>query len=420
LLAGLSLTCNPFAKRPSVPVVTGPDAGVAGMPLTFKATSEDPDGDSVAFMFDWGDTMTKVWTNFIPSGETISVSHTYADSNNYVVRAKAKNGKSRESDWCGSHALALVGKGEGYPDSLAAEIGLTIHGQISSVVAGLDGAKLYLAVPDDDRVLVMRTTDFSVVDEIAVGSAPQFMMLSLDGQCLYVADAGADSVVLIRTSDDSITGKVAVGREPRCMAQSPGGAFLYSANMWEDSIAVVRVLDRSVTAKFHTDSVPVALAVSEDGSRLYVVSSAESTVAVFDAATHLVLTKLKLPSYGTCIGVTQDGREVMAGSASGAEGTGACLSVISTAQNAIDRSISLDATPLSIVMSSNGAYAFAPTAEFHGTPVIRIDRDVVVGFLKSAGLLGSAAMAPDGTKFYAADWYRRKLCVFVRSGAWPP
>ena len=27
MVAGLSLTCNPFAKKPSVPVVIGPDAG---------------------------------------------------------------------------------------------------------------------------------------------------------------------------------------------------------------------------------------------------------------------------------------------------------------------------------------------------------------------------------------------------------
>jgi hypothetical protein len=144
MVAGLSLTCNPFAKKPSVPVLMGPTTGVAGVPLTFRATSEDPDGDSVAFMFDWGDTTTNIWTNFILSGETISVSHTYADSNDYAVKAKAKNGKGRESVWSGGWTLHLAGSGPGYPDSLLLTADFPFN--IADVRVSHDGQVLFAGV----------------------------------------------------------------------------------------------------------------------------------------------------------------------------------------------------------------------------------------------------------------------------------
>jgi hypothetical protein len=54
----LGAKCSLFNKAPTVPAVTGPAQGVAGVPVTFKATATDPDGDSIAFQFDWGDTTT--------------------------------------------------------------------------------------------------------------------------------------------------------------------------------------------------------------------------------------------------------------------------------------------------------------------------------------------------------------------------
>jgi hypothetical protein len=51
----LGAKCSLFNKAPSVPVVTGPTQGVAGVPVEFKATATDPEGDSIAFAFDWGD-----------------------------------------------------------------------------------------------------------------------------------------------------------------------------------------------------------------------------------------------------------------------------------------------------------------------------------------------------------------------------
>ncbi len=70
-------SCNLTDKAPTVPVISGPSSGVVGVPVTFKAMATDPDGDSVAFELDWGDTTTPAWSNFIASGETISVQHTY-------------------------------------------------------------------------------------------------------------------------------------------------------------------------------------------------------------------------------------------------------------------------------------------------------------------------------------------------------
>jgi|GEM_PF-2706357 len=124
----LGSTCSLFSKAPSVPVIFGPTAGVVGVPVEFTATSSDPDGDSVAFQFDWGDNSTQVWASFIVSGETTSVQHAYSDSGEYSVKAKAKDKKGRESGWSAGHALRFISTGPAYPDSVCDSIYLRTSG----------------------------------------------------------------------------------------------------------------------------------------------------------------------------------------------------------------------------------------------------------------------------------------------------
>ena len=62
-----SSTCAGFNKAPTVPVISGRSAGVVGVPVTFKATAPDPENDSVAFHFDWGDSSTLAWADLFVS-----------------------------------------------------------------------------------------------------------------------------------------------------------------------------------------------------------------------------------------------------------------------------------------------------------------------------------------------------------------
>ncbi|UCG43299.1 MAG: hypothetical protein JSU73_01380, partial [candidate division WOR-3 bacterium] len=62
---------NEPPDAPSAPY--GPETGSVGTEYAFVSTAADPDGDSVAIRFDWGDGDTSNWSSWAASGDTISM-----------------------------------------------------------------------------------------------------------------------------------------------------------------------------------------------------------------------------------------------------------------------------------------------------------------------------------------------------------
>ena len=59
----------------------------------------DPDGDNVSYFFDWGDGTDSGWTEFVPSGTLVNVSHKWWIRGTYEVKVKAKDPYEAESEW---------------------------------------------------------------------------------------------------------------------------------------------------------------------------------------------------------------------------------------------------------------------------------------------------------------------------------
>lgn len=87
VLLGITLLIGcPKKHRPNRPVIIGPEIDTLYMKASysFSVSTTDPDGDSVAYYFDWGDKNSE-WTDFLPSGDTASLSHSYSDTGEYTI-----------------------------------------------------------------------------------------------------------------------------------------------------------------------------------------------------------------------------------------------------------------------------------------------------------------------------------------------
>ena len=292
-------SCNLTNKAPTVPVITGPNAGVVSVPVTFKATTTDPESDSIAFQFDWGDTTTPAWSALIASGETLSVQHTYSDSGTFSIKAKAKDNKGKESVWASSNPLPVTGVGSGYPDSLDAKI--WVGGRVVDLAVAPGAQRLYLADNDLGRILVMRVDNYEIADTIMVGS-PHGMAFSPDGQWLYSVSQSTDTMLVIRTSDNLVVQKVSIGSPAGAVQVSPDGQRLYVA-CGAAGIKVVRVQDFSIVDSVAVEQ-PYSLALNSDGSTLYATVSAESSLVVIATASCSVAAVVKLGSYAQGVTVT--------------------------------------------------------------------------------------------------------------------
>jgi len=100
----LSITNAPPAT-PGAP--TGPTSGKMGIDYTFSASTTDPEGDDVQFMFDWGDGNYSDWTT--PSSGSGSASHAWYAVGSYDVKVKAKDAvHGGESDWSPAHSITIL------------------------------------------------------------------------------------------------------------------------------------------------------------------------------------------------------------------------------------------------------------------------------------------------------------------------
>lgn len=98
----LGAKCSLFNKPPIVPIVTGPATGTVREVLSYSIVAEDPNGDSVAILVDWGDGTPMNWWAFLPSGHAVEFIHTYYGARTYAIRAMARDRSMRESAWSDS------------------------------------------------------------------------------------------------------------------------------------------------------------------------------------------------------------------------------------------------------------------------------------------------------------------------------
>jgi len=87
-------------EPPSVPVITGPTSGNAGTTYDYTFISTDPEGDDVTYYIKWCQGCSgEEWVGPYPSGQQITVSHSWSEQGTHTISAMAKDIYGSESDW---------------------------------------------------------------------------------------------------------------------------------------------------------------------------------------------------------------------------------------------------------------------------------------------------------------------------------
>jgi len=95
-----TLAISEESLKPNTPnAPTGPSSGETGKTYTFTASTTDPDGDDISYLFDWGDGTYSEWTELVDSGDEASASHSWSSKNSFEIRVKAKDEHGVQSEW---------------------------------------------------------------------------------------------------------------------------------------------------------------------------------------------------------------------------------------------------------------------------------------------------------------------------------
>ena len=84
-------------EKPDAP--KGTTTGDADKEYIYIASTIDPDGDQIYYLFDWGNGEFSEWIGPLPSGDNVEASYTWAGEGTYEIRVLAKDDHGVESEW---------------------------------------------------------------------------------------------------------------------------------------------------------------------------------------------------------------------------------------------------------------------------------------------------------------------------------
>jgi len=113
----------------------GPTEGIVGVEYIFLTSTNDPEGEQVSYLWDWGDETPTEWTEFYDSGENATASHSWDEPGDYNITVKAKDVYNEESDWSDTLTVCIL------IDSPILEIGNITGGlfKVSTVIGNIGG-----------------------------------------------------------------------------------------------------------------------------------------------------------------------------------------------------------------------------------------------------------------------------------------
>jgi outer membrane protein assembly factor BamB len=84
---------------PEAPSINGETQGYYGESYDYTFVSNDPESQDIRYYIDWGDGDFEDWIGPYPSGEEITLSHTWDEEKTYTIRARAKDTDNLWGPW---------------------------------------------------------------------------------------------------------------------------------------------------------------------------------------------------------------------------------------------------------------------------------------------------------------------------------
>jgi hypothetical protein len=84
-------------QPPETPDISGPTIGKPGIELDYTIVSTDPEQNDIVYCFDWGDDTGEICIGPYPSGEKVTISHTWIQNGTYTITVKASDILGEES-----------------------------------------------------------------------------------------------------------------------------------------------------------------------------------------------------------------------------------------------------------------------------------------------------------------------------------
>jgi YVTN family beta-propeller protein len=164
---------------------------------------------------------------------------------------------------------------------------------------------VYTTDTDSGTISIINASSKSLIDQIKT-NVTALHGIAIYNDTLYVGDVYGGRVLVIKGGQ--IIDQIKVGSGPEYIEISPDGRFMYVANLWSpisdvdlrDNNKLIESIDSGVT--------PHALSFNTNGSRLFIVNMHSNTLSVIDAHEHEIIKKIAVGDRPEYVKLTPDER----------------------------------------------------------------------------------------------------------------
>jgi YVTN family beta-propeller protein len=151
-----------------------------------------------------------------------------------------------------------------------------------------DGDRLFVSMPDSNRVAVVESDTWKVVTEVETPARPRRVGMQPDGHYLWVAYDGPapespSGVVAIDTSRLRKVADIKTGRGGHDLTFSDDSRFVFVTNEADGNVSVIDVAQLSETRKVAAGQRPVSITWSAQSKAAW-VSALDGTISAIDPA----------------------------------------------------------------------------------------------------------------------------------------
>ena len=239
---------------------------------------------------------------------------------------------------------------------------------------------VYTTDIDSGTVSIINATNNALVKQIDTGGRAVHG-IAIFNDTLYVGDVYGGKVLVVK--DDQIIEEIKVGSGPEYVEVSPDGRFLYVANLWSPiSVVDLQSQNKTVIKEIDSGKTPHGLSFTDDGSRLFIVNMESDTLSVIDAAKHEIIKTIPVGDKPEYVALTPDERFAFVTNL-GAD----AVSVVDANNLEVVKEIQgVGDGPHGIAFSADGDLAYISNMKSSDISVIDVASGQVIGTFPSGGV----------------------------------
>lgn len=244
------------------------------------------------------------------------------------------------------------------------------------IVVSPDGTKVYVSSALTNEISVIDTVSAATLDPIDIGVGSIDLAITPDGSKLYIARSGFGGFRILKLADNTVSSLNGLTISTNSVAVSPDGSLAYLTGVLDDvnnNIAAVDVTTDSLIDEFGIGASAGGIAFSPTESKAYVTQPFDGKLSIVNTSNNNVTGPIDMVGNGPSnVAFSLDGSKAYVTVFSGDN-----VAVIDAATNTFLKSIPVGQSPLDIAITPDGSKLYVSNSASNNISIIDIDTETV-------------------------------------------